>query len=130
MCTENGSLMLDDKTARVFYNVGAYENSKDDELKAFLHFVCKNEADDEFTRSLEERVRTIIDSEKFRTEYLAVNLHDRDLIKEGKREGREEGARDKALETARKLLAEGISLATVLKCTGLTEEDLKEEAAD
>ena len=133
MCTENGSLMLDDKTARVFYNVGAYENSKDDELKAFLHFVCKNEAEDEFTRSLEERVRTIIDSEKFRTEYLAVNLHDRDLIKEGKREGIEigiaqgisKGARDKALETARTALGMNLSLDQIKQLTGLTEEEIR-----
>ena len=80
--------------------------------------VCKNEADDDFTRTLESRIRTIIDSEKFCTEYLAVNLHDRDLIKEG--------AHDKAVETARNLLAEGIAVATIIKCTGLTEKEVSE----
>ena len=40
-------------------------------------------------------------------------------------ESRADSDYTKALETARKLLAEGIPLATVLKCTGLTEEDLK-----
>ncbi len=38
----------------------------------------------------------------------------------------QDGARQKALETARNMLAEGIPLITVLKCTGLTEEELKQ----
>ena len=84
--------------------------------------VCKNEADDDFTRTLESRIRNIINSEKFRTEYLAVNLHDRDLIKEG--------AHDKAVETARKLLAKSIPLETVIECTGLSEEEVSELMQD
>ena len=43
--------------------------------------------------------------------------------------GRAEGARQKAIETAQKLLAKQIPLETVLECTGLTEEDLKEAKA-
>lgn len=123
VCQENNTLLLDDKTTRVFYNVTAYNNSEDEQLKAFLHFVCKNEADDDFTRTLESRIRTIIDSEKFRTEYLAVNLHDRDLIKEG----REEGAHDKAVETARNMLAiKKLTVSEIAQCTGLTEKEVSE----
>ena len=97
----------------------AYNNSEDEQLKAFLHFVCKNEADDDFTRTLESRIRTIINSEKFRTEYLAVNLHDRDLIKEG--------AHDKAVETARNMLAiKKLTVSEIAQCTGLTEEEVSE----
>ena len=85
--------------------------------------VCKNEADDDFTRTLESRIRNIINSEKFRTEYLAVNLHDRDLIKEG----REEGAHDKAVETARNMLAiKKLTVSEIAQCTGLTEKEVSE----
>ncbi|MBP5251979.1 MAG: hypothetical protein J6Z17_06155 [Treponema sp.] len=44
----------------------------------------------------------------------------------GLAEGEQRGSRDARLETARKLLAKQIPLETVLECTGLTEEDLKE----
>ena len=118
-CKENSTLLLDDKTTRVFYNVTAYNNSEDEQLKAFLHFVCKNEADDNFTRILESRIRNIINSEKFRTEYLAVNLHDRDLIKQG--------AHDKAVETARNMLAiKKLTVSEIAQCTGLTEKEVSE----
>ena len=40
-------------------------------------------------------------------------------------EGRAEGARQNAIETAGKLLREGVSLQTVIKCTGLSENDIK-----
>ena len=80
--------------------------------------VCKNEADDDFTRTLESRIRTIIDSEKFRTEYLAVNLHDRDLIKEG--------AHDKAIETARQAFKMNLSIEQIVQLTGLSEKEVSE----
>ena len=46
--------------------------------------------------------------------------------KAGVEEGREEGARQAALETARKMLAEGISPELVSKCTGLSSEEIKD----
>ena len=48
---------------------------------------------------------------------------------DGKEAGLAIGARQNALETARRLLTKQIPLETVLECTGLTEEDLKEAAA-
>ena len=45
---------------------------------------------------------------------------------DGVADGISQGAHDKAVETARNPLAEGIPAATVIKCTGLTEEELKE----
>ena len=84
--------------------------------------VCKNEADDNFTRILESRIRNIINSEKFRTEYLAVNLHDRDLIKEG--------AHDKAVETARQAFRMNLSIEQIVQLTGLSEKEVSELMQD
>ena len=55
--------------------------------------------------------------------YLRQRTYD---IDKGREEGRAEGAHDKAVETARNMLAEGISVATVIKCTGLTEKEVSE----
>ena len=43
---------------------------------------------------------------------------------EGLAEGRAEGAREATLETARRMLAKGISPDIVAECTGLSREDL------
>ncbi|MCQ2185423.1 MAG: hypothetical protein MJY92_01690, partial [Bacteroidales bacterium] len=45
---------------------------------------------------------------------------------EGRAEGLEEGEAKKQLEIARAMMAEGIPVAVIVKCTGLTEEQIKE----
>ena len=40
---------------------------------------------------------------------------------EGLEEGREEGREENKIETATKMLAEGISIKVIAKCTGLSE---------
>ncbi|ALG68786.1 hypothetical protein [Beggiatoa leptomitoformis] len=47
-------------------------------------------------------------------------------LQEGEKRGEKQGERRKALETAQKMLSDGIPLETVLKYTGLSETDLKE----
>ncbi|EMC3023022.1 transposase, partial [Escherichia coli] len=44
---------------------------------------------------------------------------------EGRAEGRLEGQLEGKLETARNMLAEGMGLQTIMKITGLSEEQLK-----
>jgi predicted transposase YdaD len=44
--------------------------------------------------------------------------------KEGKEEGRKEGKEEGVENVARSMLAEGISIATIIKCTGLAEKNI------
>ena len=43
---------------------------------------------------------------------------------EGLAQGREEGARETAVKTARAFLEEGISVAVIARCTGLTIDEV------
>lgn len=129
LCHEMQNFSLGDKTTKVLYNASAYDESDDEQLKAFLHFVCNNEADDDFTRSLAESIRATIKDEVFRKEYMSVNLHDYDIMQLGKREGREEGLeqgyREKALETARRMLKrEKYTVEEISEITNLTLEEV------
>ena len=122
-CAETASIPLTDKTFKVIYNANAYESSEDKELKAFLRFVCKNEASDGFTSNLAEKVASKISDEKFRREYLRVNLHEFDIRREAKEEGIAEGARKAARNLLKMNLgtpeqiaqAQGLTLEEVLK---------------
>ena len=59
-----------------------------------------------------------------------MNLHDFDIMTEAKEEGlaegREEGARRKAVEYARSFYANGASLELIAKSLNMTEEQVKE----
>ena len=67
-------------------------------------------------------------NEKFRREYAAMNLHDRDLIRDAKKEAIEQ----KAIEDALNLLKEDVPAETIAKCVNLPLEEvlkLKEKIA-
>ena len=124
-CQENNLVNLNDKSLKVVYNASAYEAEQDERVKALLRFVQDNEpGTDNFSNRLNALVEQMKKNEKFKQEYIAMNLHDYDMIRKGK----EEGAQQKALETATNFLKEKIAPETIAKCTGLTIEQVQELA--
>ena len=124
-CKEKADVELNDKTVKVIYNAKAYEKTDDEELKAFLRFVCNNTSGDGFTDKLKSITERIKQNELLKTEYLAVNLHDFDIRREAKKEGLEEGARENALQNARNFLAMNIlTPEQIAQGTGLTVEEV------
>ena len=97
VCQENNCVNLDDKSLKVIYNATAYEKEKDERIKALLRFVQTNESgEDGLTNRLAALVKKMKENEQLRQEYMAMNLHDYDMI----RKGRKEGAQEKAIENA------------------------------
>ena len=135
ICKENPSVNLNDKSVKVIYNSSAYEQEKDERIKEFLKYVCTNEpGEDDFNRRLSATVEKIKENEKFRSDYAAMNLHDRDITRMAKREGIEEGriegAHNKAIESARNLYANGVSKDIIAKSLQMTMDELEEILRD
>ena len=104
VCNENPEVNLNDKSVKVIYNASAYKAEKDERIRNFLHFIHTNEpGKDEFSNRLSALVEKIKDNDRFRSDYTAMNLHDRDITRAAKKEGRTE----KAIEAAKALLADG-----------------------
>ena len=135
---ENEKLIFDDKTHKIFYNVNAFEKlSNDVETKAFLEYLCKHQSTTKFTQSLETAVYRNKNNQNWRQDYmtLAYNLS---LAAEkafengfsageerGRNEGISLGAQQKAVETAKKFLAMGLSVEQVATGTGLSPEEIE-----
>ena len=66
------------------------------------------------------------DNQKLRSEYLAMNLHDRDI----KKQAYKEGALQTKLETARNMLCKKIDFDIICECTGLTLEKVEQLAKE
>lgn len=120
MCAENPAVNLNDKTTKVVYNSSAWEKEEDEWLRNYLHYIFTNETgEDDFSRELSTAVEKKKQDEKFRSLYLSMNLHDRDI--------KEEAKEQKALEATINLLkmklgtpeqiaqAEGLPLEKVLE---------------
>lgn len=91
ICHEDSSLLLDDKAKKVIYNASGYKDEKDEALQAFLHFVCTNEATDDFTATLTAKIAEIKKDEIFRTEYARMNIAFMDARREAMAEGMAKG---------------------------------------
>ena len=120
ICEENPSVELNDKTHKLVYNASAYEDENDEALKAFLHFICSGNATDTFTERINALVIQAKLAEAGKTEYMGMNLHDRDILMAGRQEGRKE----QAIETAEKLSSMGLSVEQISEVTGLPLEDV------
>lgn len=77
---------------------------------------------DAFTNRLSEIVEKIKVNEKFRSDYAAMNLHDRDIMRAAKKEG----AQEKAMDAARAFYENGVSIELIAKSLKMTEEQVKE----
>ena len=139
ICHEDSNVNLNDKTLKVIYNASAYKEEKDQRIRDFLHFVCTNEpGKDSFTNRLSAIVEKLKDNEKFKGDYLAMNLHDRDLIRMTRKEaiedgiamGISQGARNNAIENALKALKMNLSIEQVSEITSLSLEEVRELTKD
>ena len=119
VCLENNKVNLNDKSLKVIYNASAYEKERDEKIRDFLSFIHTNvPGKDDFSNRLSELVEKIKENEKFRRDYAAVNLHDRDLIRLTKKEV--------SSEFTKNLYANGVPIEVIAKSLNITEEQVKE----
>ena len=107
------------------------------ELRGFLRYVGTGEVTTEYTRRIDDMIRTIKVSEQMRKEYRILPAVIMDAIDEGvergkslgiaegEAKGRSEGSRQAKLETAKNLLNFGLSRENIAKATGLSQVEVE-----
>ena len=147
-CLEDKRVKIHDKIQKVIYNASGYEKESDVRVRDFLRFIRTNEpGEDDFANRLSAMVEKIRDDEKFRKEYAAMNLHDRDItrtvrrkalaeglekgiqkgIEKGIQEGLNRGMMEKAVEAAKVMLNDGMEITKVAKYVNLPVETINME---
>ena len=122
LCLEDTETKLNDRTQKVFYICKNYDKLLDARQKAFLRMVTQNSSSDDFTR----RVGGLVESAKLNTQWRQQFMEwDREMAYM-RAKGREEGARQNAVENARSFYANGASLELIAKSLNMTEEQVKE----
>ena len=143
LCREDKNLELDDAAEVHIFNCTAYKDVENPSLRAFLKFVQTDTAESELTRRINSMVETQKTIEANKKMYLTWSLHDHDVRNEGirigekrgKKEGiavgKEQGMNEKAVASARNLLA--MKLGTheqIAKAVGLPIEKIAEISAE
>ena len=141
---EDNSILMNDGTVNVFFNVRMYDKMKSLELKAFCEYLCGQESDTAFTGKLSALVaRLKLNAQrrheymtweqelKIQARYLAQEIAPemakgmaQELAKDMAKEAKAEGQTEKAIETAKNMLDNDISAELVEKCTGLPLEQV------
>jgi predicted transposase/invertase (TIGR01784 family) len=140
-CRDKPDLQLGDKSYKVIFNASAFENEKNLEKKSILEYIIDKKSTSEFTTKLDTLVEQTKLNEIFKGDYMAWGLAEFDAEQRGKKEGYSAGVSDgiqqgisqgiqqgeyKAkIETAKNLLAIGLSIENICKSTGLSIEEVK-----
>ena len=132
-CRDKPDLQLGDKSYKVIFNASAFENEKNLEKKSILEYIIDKKSTSEFTTKLDTLVEQTKLNEIFKGDYMAWGLAEFDAEQRGKKEGYSAGVSDgiqqgeyKAkIETAKNLLAMGLSIENICKATGLSIEEVK-----
>ena len=127
-CRDKPDLQLGDKSYKVIFNASAFKNEKNLEKKSILEYIIDKKSTSEFTTKLDTFVEQTKLNEIFKGDYMAWGLAEFDAeqrgYKEGISEGIAQGAYEKAIETAKNLLAMGLSIENICKATDLSTEEV------
>ena len=130
LCLQNKNLELCDETTKIIFNSTAYNKEKNLEISAFLKYIKTKVPTSNLTDKINNMVEEQKENDKFRTEYLSMNLHDRDITRkaftEGIEQGISQGAEQAKIETAKEALKNNISIEIISKITGLSLEKITE----
>ena len=143
-CRDKPDLQLGDKSYKVIFNASAFENEKNLEKKSILEYIIDKKSTSEFTTKIDTLVEQTKLNEIFKGDYRAWGLAEFDAEQRGKKEGYSAGVSDgiqqglqqgisqgiqqgeyKAkIETAKNLLAMGLSIENICKATDLSIEEV------
>ncbi|MBD5443638.1 MAG: Rpn family recombination-promoting nuclease/putative transposase [Treponema sp.] len=140
-CKENPEIKLNDKTLKVFYNFNRYKMVPDEERRRLLEFFSSGRSASKLTGRLDVILHELQGEQKWRQQYMTWEMmlkerHD-DGRDEGRAEGRTEGIaigekrgieigiQQKQIETARNMLKNGLSYDLIIKCTGISAQQIQ-----
>ena len=131
ICLDDEPIFLNDGTQKLFLNTTCKDTgSLDGELRLFYDYVRERTARTAFTKELDNSISKLKRNQEERRMSLLYASRMIECRRDGYEEGlhtglatgREEGAYQKALETARNLLAMGLEPEQVAQGTGLSLE--------
>ena len=118
MCIENPEIKLIDRTYKYFFIASNYDKILDERQKAFLKLVINNESTSDFA----DRVSKLVDNAKHNTQWRKQFM---DLEIE-KRYAFQQGAQQKAIETATNMLKKEYPVDEIAELTGLPVQKVLE----
>ncbi|MDE5873071.1 MAG: hypothetical protein K2H07_04080, partial [Lachnospiraceae bacterium] len=120
-CLQDYEIGLGDETTKIILNTKGTMDDVSPEMKRLLDYIDGQEASDEFTKKLETEVRTVRNNEKWRIDYMTLEMRYRELFEQAL----EQGVEQEKMETALRMLQAGkLSIEEISIYSGLTVEQV------
>jgi predicted transposase/invertase (TIGR01784 family) len=121
LCVDDPAISLGDETEKVFFNTKGTLDDVSEETKRILSFIDGAEPADEFTRSLEEKVKEIKENKDWEVAYMTLKMREREKYNDGRKEGIQLGEARGIISTLSDLnYSNEQILATLQKKLGIT----------
>ena len=140
-CDELPDLKLDDKCRKIAYNVGAFEKVTDEKIRKLLEFISTGKSETALTDKICKELHRVHGNEEWRAEYMTLQMLKQETynigfaageergrnegIAIGEKRGITQGAYQKAVETAKKLITLGLPQDQIVFVTGLSPEEIE-----
>ncbi len=98
---------LNDRAYKLFFIAKNYDKILNEKQRAFLELVTNNKSINSFTNRIKELVEKAKQNTQWRKQFMDFEHYMSLSFRQGKEEGEQIGAQKKAIENARKLLADG-----------------------
>ncbi|MCM1180464.1 MAG: Rpn family recombination-promoting nuclease/putative transposase [Clostridium sp.] len=122
-CIQDLQLGLGDDTTKIILNTKGTMDDVTPEMKKLLDFIDGKDPEDEFTRELDEAVQSVRKNEKWRLDYMTLQMHYQEKYEQGVEQGIEQGIKQSALRMIKthKLSSEEIALYSGLSLEQVLE---------
>ena len=121
-CIESLQLPLGDDAVKIILNTKRTMDDVTHELKSLLDYIDGAQPDDDFTKELEDAVDLVRRNEKWRLDYMTLQMNYQEKYEQGIEQGREQSNRQSAL---RMIKAGKLSNDEIALYSGLTTEQVE-----
>ena len=111
---------MGDLTENIFLNVKAADKTDDEELAAFLRYENRQAATTAFTRQLDQEATRIKNNDDWRLRAMTLDMEIQDM----KKRVQEKAKKEKTIEIAKAMLADGMDIPKVAKITKLSVKEV------
>ncbi len=126
-CIQELDLPLGDETTKIILNTKGTKDDVSPEMKKLLDYIDGEEPKDSYTRELDEAVKSARKNEKWRLDYMTLQMHYQEQFEQGIEKGIEQGIEQGNKQSALRMLQDGgLSLEKIALYSGLTIEQVQE----
>lgn len=131
-CIQEPELPLGDETVKIILNTKGIMDDISPEMKRLLDYIDGKEPADSYTKELDEAVRSARRNEKWRLDYMTLQMHYQEKLEQGIEQGIQQGIERGNRQAAFRMLQDGdLPMEKIALYSGLTVEqviELKKEA--